>query len=97
MLKQDGINIAVRACICVVLCLLLLVGYKVVFTMRLPQTGLFFPADRERFIPVDNGEVLGSDAMVAADRTTGVLYLFTENGITPLYQNDGCLMIYDEG
>lgn len=97
MRKQDVINLSVRACICVALCLLLFVGHRVIATTRQPRTGLFFPTDRERFISVDRGAVLGAAANVIADRETGVLYLVTENGITPLYQNDGCLMIYDEG
>lgn len=98
MRKQDVINIAARACVCVVLCLLVIVGFRVAATTRQPRTGLFFPIDRERFVQVDRGSVLGAAASVIADRETGVLYLVTENnGITPLYQNDGCLMIYDEG
>lgn len=86
-----------RLCYCVVAFLLVGVLWRVVITLQRPSTHIFFPADRERFIEVDRGTACGHRSVVAADRETGVLYLFTENGVSPLFQNDGELMIYDEG
>ena len=86
-----------RLCYCVVAFLLVGVLWRVVITLQRPSTHIFFPADRERFIEVDRGTACGHRSGVAADRETGVLYLFTENGVSPLFQNDGELMIYDEG
>ena len=82
-----------RLCYCVVAFLLVGVLGRVVITLQHPSTHLFFPADR--FIEVDRGMACGHRSVVAADRETGVLYLFTENGVSPLFQNDGELMIYD--
>ena len=86
-----------RLCYCVVAFLFVGVLWRVVITLQRPSTHIFFPADRERFIEVDRGTACGHRSVVAADRETGVLYLFTENGVSPLFQNDGELMIYDEG
>ena len=86
-----------RLCCCVVAFLLVGVLGRVMITLQHPSTHIFFPADRERFIEVDRGTACGHRSVVAADRETGVLYLFTENGVSPLFQNDGELMIYDEG
>ena len=86
-----------RACYCVVAFLLVGVLGRVVITLQHPSTHLFFSADRERFIEIDRGMACGHRSVIAADRETGVLYLFTENGISPLFQNDGELMIYDAG
>ena len=86
-----------RLCYCVVAFLLVGVLWRVVITLQRPSTHILFPADRERFIEVDRGTACGHRSVVAADRETGVLYLFTENGVSPLFQNDGELMIYDEG
>lgn len=86
-----------RACYCIVAFLLVGVLGKVVITLQHPSTHLFFPTDRERFIEVDRGTACGHRLVVAADRETGVLYLFTENGISPLFKSDGELMIYDAG
>ena len=67
-------------------------------TLQHPSTHLFFPADRERFIEIDRGMACGYRSVIAADRETGILYLFTEDGgVSPLFQGDGELMIYDEG
>ena len=86
-----------RLCCCVAACLLIGVLGRVIFTLQYPSTHLFFPTDRERFIEVDRGVACGHRSVVAADRETGVLYLFTENGVSPLFQSDGELMIYDAG
>ena len=90
-------NFLRRLFYCVVAFLLVGVLWRVVITLQHPSTHTFFPADRERFIEVDRGTACGHRSVVAADRETGVLYLFTENGVSPLFQNDGELMIYDEG
>lgn len=67
-------------------------------TLQHPSTHLFFPADREKFVEIDRGMACGHRSVVAADRETGVLYLFTEDGgVSPLFQSDGELMIYDAG
>ena len=82
---------------CVVAFLLIGVLWRVVITLQRPSTHIFFPADRVRFIEVDRGTACGHRSVVAADRETGVLYLFTESGVSPLLQNDGELMMNDEG
>lgn len=85
-----------RLCYCVVAFLLVGVLGRVMVTLQHPSTHLFFPADRERFIEVDRGMARGHRSVVAANRETGVLYLFTDDGgISPLFQSDGELMIYD--
>ena len=82
--------------ITVLLCSLVLVAPRVIDSLQHRPTHLFFPVDRERFIEVDRGVACGHRSVVAADRETGVLYIFTDNGgISPLFQNDGELMIYD--
>lgn len=86
-----------RLCYCVVAFLFVGVLGRVMISLRHPASHLFFPSDRERFIEVDRGDVLGTRSVVAADRVTGVLYLVTDHGVCPLYQEDGSLMIYDEG
>lgn len=86
-----------RLCCCVAACLLIWVLGRVMITLQHPSTHLFFPADRERFVEVDRGTACGHRSVVAADRETGVLYLFIEDGVSPLFQSDGELMIYDEG
>lgn len=86
-----------RLCCCVAACLLIGVLGRVMITLQHPSTHLFFPADRERFIEVDRGTACGHRSVVAADRETGVLYLFTEDGVSPLFQSDGELMTYDAG
>lgn len=87
-----------RLCYCVVAFLLVGVLGRVMVTLQHPSTHLFFPADRERFIEVDRGMACGYRSVVAADRETGVLYILTEDGgISPLFQSDGELMIYDAG
>ena len=86
-----------RLCYCVVAFLLVGVLGRVMITLQHHSTHLFFPADRDRFIEVARGVARGHRSVVAADRETGVLYLFTENGVSPLFQDDGELMIYVEG
>lgn len=86
-----------RLCYCGVAFLLVGVLGRVMITLQHPSTHLFFPADRERFIEVDRGIACGHRSVVAADRETGVLYLFTEDGVSPLFQSDGELMTYDAG
>lgn len=85
------------------LCLILLLGTFVaisLFICRNPRpasTGTFFPADRNRFIVIDTGWENGAYMDVVYDRYTGVMYLHTySGGFSPLYQEDGNLMIYDE-
>ena len=87
-----------RLCYCVVAFLLVSVLWRITLTLQHPFTHLFFPMDRERFIEVDRGTACGHRSVVAADRETGVLYLFIEDGgVSPLFQSDGELMIYDAG
>ena len=86
-----------RLCYCVVTFLLVGVLGRVIITLQHPSTHLFFPSDRERFIEVDRGMACEHRSVVAADRETGVLYLFTENGVSPLFRNDRELMTSDEG
>lgn len=87
-----------RLCYCVVALLLVGVLGRVMITLQHPSTHLFFPTDRERFIEVDRGTACGHRSVVAADRETGVLYILTDDGgISPLFQSDGELMIYDAG
>lgn len=57
--------------------------------------GVVFPKDRELFIPVDKGEVLGGDAYAVADRNTGVVYIYTNGALSPLYDKEGNLIIYE--
>ena len=57
--------------------------------------GLVFPEDRELFIPVDKGEVLGGDAYAVVDRNTGVIYIYTNGALSPLYDKEGNLIIYE--
>ena len=57
--------------------------------------GIVFPEDRELFIPVDKGEVLGGDAYAVTDRNTGVIYIYTNGALSPLYDKEGNLMIYE--
>lgn len=61
------------------------------------QDGSFFPADSERFLKIDSGDMCGHSATVYADSITGVMYIFVgEYGsFCPLYNEDGSLMIYD--
>lgn len=59
------------------------------------KLGSEFPNDRELFIPVDKGEVLGRDAFVVADRNTGIMYIYTNGALSPLYNEDGELRIYE--
>ena len=59
------------------------------------DNGIVFPEDRELFIPVDKGEVLGGDAYAVADRNTGVIYIYTNGALSPLYDKEGNLMIYE--
>ena len=85
-----------RLIITVLLCSLVFVAMQTIESLQHRPTHLFFPADRERFIEVDRGMACGHRSVVAADRETGVLYIFTDDGgISPLFQNDGELMIYD--
>lgn len=63
------------------------------------QDGCFFPAEGERFLKIDSGEVCGHPATVYADSITGVMYIFVGGygSFCPLYNEDGSLMIYDPG
>lgn len=65
------------------------------FKPSVVDKGVVFPNDRELFIPVDKGEVLGRDAFVVADRNTGIMYIYTNGALSPLYNEDGELRIYE--
>lgn len=65
------------------------------FKSSVVDKGVVFPEDRELFIPVDKGEVLGGDAYAVADRNTGVVYIYTNGALSPLYDKEGNLMIYE--
>ena len=98
MLNESVIKDFLRRLVCcVIACLFIAVAGKIIISLRQSASHLFFPSDRERFIEVDRGDVLGTRSVVAADRITGVLYLVTDHGVCPLYQEDGSLMIYDAG
>lgn len=85
-----------RLIITALLCSIILIAPQIIDSLQHKPTHLFFLADRERFIEVDRGVACGHRSVVAADRETGVLYIFTDDGgISPLFQNDGELMIYD--
>lgn len=70
-----------------------------VFDPHLSQPGTFFLSDRSRFIYVDKDVVDNTTFYVMVDRVTNVMYLAVwDNGIkslTPLYNEDGSLIIYD--
>lgn len=82
-------------------CLMVLVGCGSATT----QPGTFVDKGENRFILVDEWyeeDNLGH-CYVYADKVTGVMYLYTTHGkgyratMTPLYNTDGTLIIYDEG
>lgn len=85
-------------------CLMVLVGCGSAPT----QPGTFVDKNESRFILVDKWEegAIGN-CYVYADKVTGVMYLYTTHmdsdakgyraTMTPLYNTDGTLMIYDEG
>lgn len=65
------------------------------FKPSVVDKGVVFPEDRELFIPVDKGEVLGGDAYAVVDRNTGVVYIYTNGALSPLYDKEGNLIIYE--
>lgn len=86
-------------------CLMVLVGCGSAPT----QPGTFVDKNESRFVLVDkwdDGNTIGY-CYVYADKVTGVMYLYTTRlnpdgkgyraTMTPLYNTDGTLMIYDEG
>lgn len=80
-------------------CLMVLVGCGPTPT----QPESFVDKGESRFIFVDEWyeyNHLGR-CYVYADKVTGVMYLYINDGykggMTPLYNSDGTLMIYDEG
>ena len=78
--------------------LLVAVMFISIFSSFKPNTvddGIVFPKDRELFIPVDKGEVLGGDAYAVADRNTGIVYIYTNGALSPLYDKEGNLIIYE--
>ena len=78
--------------------LLVAVMFISIFSSFKPNTvddGIVFPEDRELFIPVDKGEVLGGDAYAVADRNTGIVYIYTNGALSPLYDKKGNLIIYE--
>lgn len=95
--------------ICIILCIVLIFtlcscgNKKIVITKNnCVQPGSFF-SDKTRFILVDESECSGISprARIYCDTVTGVLYMYVVNvyqaGITPLYNSDGTLMLYDNG
>lgn len=78
-------------------CLMVLVGCGSAPT----QPGTFVDKGESRFVLVDEwNEYDIGRCCVYADKVTGVMYLYTNNtyraSMTPLYNTDGTLMIYDE-
>lgn len=79
-------------------CLMVLVGCGSAPT----QPGTFVNKGESRFIVVDKwrGDI-APYCYVYADKVTGVMYLYTcdtyQSTMTPLYNTDGTLIIYDEG
>lgn len=65
------------------------------------QPGTVF-GDEDRFVLVDsNHNDMGNrDIDIYADTDTGVMYMFVRDayqaGLSPLYNSDGTLMIYDK-
>lgn len=65
------------------------------------QPGTFVDKGENRFILIDVWyEYNVGHCCVYADKVTGVMYLYTDDTyqatMTPLYNTDGTLMIYDE-
>lgn len=65
------------------------------FKPSVVDKGSVFPEDRELFISVDKGEVLGGDAYAVADRNTGIVYIYTNGALSPLYDKEGNFIIYE--
>ena len=88
--------------ICIFLCFLLIFTLSACGKSTATQPGSFFD-DSPRFILVDRSVDFGLAATVSiyCDSVTGVLYMYIDGtyngGITPLYNSDGSLMLYDEG
>lgn len=65
------------------------------------QPGSVF-GDENRFILIDENhhDIGNRDIYIYADVDTGVMYMFVragyEAGLSPLYNSDGTLMIYDK-
>ncbi len=85
------------ACLAValVLTIWLFLGIFGSFNYSVQDTGSVFPKDRELFIPIDKGTVLDTDAYALADRHTGVVYIYTNGALSPLYDEEGNLVIYE--
>lgn len=80
--------------------MLLLLSGIVVETVRTLQSqpiehAEIFPDDRELFIPIDKGEVMGGDAYAVIDRTTGIVYIYTNGALSPLYDMEGNVITYE--
>lgn len=84
--------------ICIFLCFLLIFTLSACGKSAATQPGSFFD-NSPRFFLVDRSVDFGLAATVSiyCDSVTGVLYLYINGGITPLYNSDGSLMLYDEG
>lgn len=88
--------------ICIFLCILLIFMLSACVESAATQSGLFFN-NGQRFILVDESPNSGlpADVSIYYDSVTGVLYMYIDGcyngGITPLYNSDGSLMLYDEG
>lgn len=88
-----------------VLSLFILTGCVKFSCPKPSQPGTFIDPEREdsRFLLVDEWYEYGviGHCYVYADKVTGVMYLYTSDTyqatMTPLYNSDGTLMIYDEG
>ncbi len=65
------------------------------FKPSVVDKGSVFPEDRELFIPIDKGEVLGGDAYAVADRNTGIVYIYTNGSLSPIYDKEGNFIIYE--
>lgn len=85
------------ACLAVAICLVvwLFLGIFDSFNYFVQDAGTVFPKDRELFIPIDKGTVLDTDAYALADRNTGVIYIYTNGALSPLYDKEGNLIIYE--
>lgn len=89
--------------ICIFFCILLIFTLSACGKSTATQPGSFFD-DSPRFILVDqshNSGLAATTVSIYCDSVTGVLYMYIDGcyngGITPLYNSDGSLMLYDEG
>lgn len=90
-------NIFFSALLAVMLLLLCGMVVETVKTLQMQpvEHAEIFPDDRELFIPVDKGEVSGGDAYAVIDRNTGIVYIYTNGALSPLYDIEGNVIIYE--